>query len=144
MCSPAGTRGRTAPGHRNRNRLKSPAPPRRPPATAASRTRLERAALVSWYIVQRRVLAQLQRANVRCNGPSIGDGDLRRVARHCAEAIGRDGEKMAQRRLAQPIGVKRWRRGEAALDDDPVAVTCVPMTGCAEDFKPLLPTVQQF
>src|SRR5439155_22700693 len=61
-------------------------------------------------------MAKLQRANISSDGPSILRLNPRGVGIHHAVAVRDYIEKMADRRVAQPIDVKRWRLRESALD----------------------------
>src|SRR5204863_1556736 len=71
----------------------------------------------SWIgVEQLRVMTKLQSANVRSDGPSILWLDPCGVRIHHAVAVRRYIEKMADRRVAQSIHVKRWRLRKSALD----------------------------
>src|SRR5437588_12712091 len=61
-------------------------------------------------------MAKLQHANIGSDGPSILRLDPRGVGIHHAVAVRDYIEKMADRRVAQPIDMKRWRLRKSALD----------------------------
>src|SRR6185436_20415217 len=94
--------------------------------------------LAGWNVCERGVLAELKRADVGDDRPSIGGGDLRRVVGHGAEAVGDDVEKVSDGRLAKAVLVIRRRTAIAAPHDHPVALAGTPMTGRAKDVEALL------
>src|SRR5579864_8135743 len=74
-----------------------------------------------------RVLAELQRANIRDDAPPVAWRNLSCVIRHGAEAFAHDLEKISERRLAQTLFViGRWMP-EAALRDHSVSIASARM-----------------
>ena len=82
--------------------------------------------------------AQLQRANVRGDRPTILDLDLRRVVGHRAETVGHDVEEMADRRRAQAIVEKRRRMPIASPDNHAVAKAGAAVAWRTVDVEALL------
>src|SRR5437588_5983774 len=66
-------------------------------------------------------MAKLQHANIGSDGPSILRLDPRGVGIHHAVAVRHYIEKMADRRVAEPIDIKRWRLWKSALDHHAVS-----------------------
>ena len=69
-------------------------------------TRSSSARLSAGTSSRRRVLAQLQGADVGDDGPAVGDRHLGRVVGHRAEAVGDHVEEVADRGLAQAVDVE--------------------------------------
>src|SRR5262245_20129138 len=78
---------------------------------------IERSSLRRRNVRERRVLAQLQRADVGDDRPAVFGADLRRVVGHRAEAVGDDVEEVPDGRLSQAILVVGRRLAVTALDD---------------------------
>jgi hypothetical protein len=86
-----------------------------------------------------RVLAQLQRADIRHDVPAIARRDLRTVVRHPAEAVRHDVEEIPRLGLPQPVAVIRLRLRVSALHDEPVACAGRTVARRAEDVEAFLP-----
>src|SRR5215468_8942213 len=107
------------------------------PFTSGPRRR-ERRSLGVRHVVERGVLAQLERADVERDGPAVGHGDLLRVVGHDAEAV-RDGvEEVAVGCLAQAVDVERRRLAVAALHNHAVTGPDPVVAGRAEDVVALV------
>ncbi len=94
------------------------------------------------HILERRVLTQLQRADVGRNRPAILDRDLRRIIRHGAIPVADDVKIMAQRLLQDARLQQISRRLVAALDDHAAPVSNPGMARRAVDIEPLLAAQQ--
>src|SRR5207253_9072154 len=78
---------------------------------------------MSGRVGDRRMLAQLQRADVGDDAPTVARRNLRRVVGHDAEAAGHDVEDVAHRRLLQALDVEGgWFTREPAGGNVAVAV----------------------
>ena len=108
-------------------------------AAPARRRPIELGAAIGRHVVDRRALAELQRADVGGDRPAVGHRHLRRVVLHRAEAVRHHVEEIADRRVAQPLVVERRRRPEAALHDHAVALARAAVARRAEHVEPLLP-----
>ena len=73
-------------------------------------------------------LAHLQGADIGNDGPAVRGGDAVAKAVHCASAVGDDIEKVADGGGAEAVDVVAGRMGEAALDDDALAIAGVAVT----------------
>src|SRR5581483_3665283 len=93
--------------------------------------------------VPRRVLAELQSANVRHDRPSIRRSDAIRIGIHHSVSITDHIVEVAVRRFAEHIGVKARRRRKASLHDHAVAVSAFSMAGCTVDVEPLTAALQE-
>src|SRR5262249_12675111 len=93
--------------------------------------------------LERRVLTELQHADICNDGPAIAWFDLYGVVVHCAEAIADDVEEMTVRRFAKTVAVKR-RRGTAKSTPDGHSLTAagVVVAWSAEDVVSLAPTLK--
>src|SRR5439155_339840 len=80
-------------------------------------------------------MAKLQRANIGSDGPSILRLEPRGVGIHHAVAVRDYVEKMADRRVAQPIDMKRWRLRKSALDHHAVSAARAVVTFCADGLE---------
>ena len=90
------------------------------------------------HVGERRVPAELQRADVGDDRPAILRPDLGGVVGHRAEAVRDHVEEVSDRRLAQPVLVKRRRPPIAALHDHAVALAGAAVARRAEDVEALL------
>src|SRR4029453_18329817 len=86
---------------------------------------------------QRGALAQLERPDVEGDGPAVGDGDLLRVVRHHAEAVGDGVEEVPVALLAQPFDVERRGPAIAAQDDHALPGADTVVTRRTEDVVAL-------
>ena len=68
-------------------------------------------------------------------------GNLRRISRHRAPAVGDRVEEVAHRRLSQSIVIKRSGAAETASHDHAVAVAGQSVTGGTEDFVTLFAAI---
>ena len=84
-----------------------------------------------------RILAQLQRADVSRDTPSVARGNLRRVVWHDAIAIRIDVEQIPDGDFAQTVNVKRRRTPEPARGNEAIAVANASVTGRAVDVVTL-------
>src|ERR1044071_9920413 len=93
---------------------------------------------VRWrQVVARRVLTQLQRANVRDYCPALVGSESSSVRIHDAVAVRDDIEEVTVGSRSQSIGMQRGRRGKAAVHDQPIAVADGTVTGRAIDLEAL-------
>ena len=99
---------------------------------------IERATAIRGHVLDRRMLAQLQRAHVGDDQPAIADGNLFRVALHGAEAVGDHVVEVAGPFLAQAILVVRRRLAQAALHDHALPVAEPSVARRAVDVEALL------
>ena len=93
-----------------------------------------------------RVLAELKRADVGDDRPSVLRFDSRSVAIHRAVAVGDDIVKVSYRHLAEPVGVVvagRTSKGESALRDHSITVAKLAVTGSAIDPEAILTALEQ-
>ena len=74
-------------------------------------------------IVDPRVLTELQRADVRGNGPPIAHARLRRVVGHRAEPVRHHVEEVSDRRVTEAVLMIGGRPTVAASDDHAVALS---------------------
>src|SRR5437588_12730461 len=92
---------------------------------------------MSGGVGDRRMLAQLQRAEVGDEAPTIARRNLRRVVGHDAEALGHDVEDVAHRRLLQALDVEGGRfTRESAGGNVAVAVPQSRMARRAINIEP--------
>src|SRR5262245_3526215 len=89
------------------------------------------------------MLAQLQGANVGCNGPAVMGRDLGGVVGHGPETIGDNVKEMPDRGLTQALHVEGGRLAEPTLHNDPLALAITIMTGYTKNRVTLLPTLQE-
>src|SRR6185503_13421128 len=84
------------------------------------------------------VLAELQRANIGCDGPAVRGLYLGGVVRHSAKAVADHIIKPTQRRVPEPLYMERRRTFEAALHNHSVSITQLRMAGLAINVVALL------
>src|SRR5439155_7574444 len=100
-------------------------------------------AKLGWQIGSFRIAAELQRAEIRDDGPAVTWRNLRRVAQHLAETIGRDVVNIAIGRLAKTVLMIARRRLHAAHDHEAIAVALQTVAGRAENFVALFPALEK-
>src|SRR5437667_9180251 len=91
-----------------------------------------------------RIAAELQRAEIRDDGPAVTWRNLRRVAQHLSETIGRDVVNIAIGCLAKAVLMIAWRRLHAAHDHEAIAVALQTVAGRAENLVALFPALEKF
>src|SRR5262249_34943696 len=100
---------------------------------------LEILPLIGRHIVERGRFTELQRANVSDDPPAVVGCHARSVARHGAEAISDNVEKVADRSLFQPVDVIRRRLAESALHHQSRSVAQPAVARRAVNVEALLP-----
>src|SRR5579864_8289900 len=90
------------------------------------------------------MLAQLQSANVRGDGPAVARRDLLAIGRHGPITARDHVEKVADRNLAQALDVIGRRRRIAALDDLSASRSKCIMTHHAIDHKAIVAMLENF
>jgi hypothetical protein len=95
-------------------------------------------------VVERGVLAQLQRANVGHDGPAVARRDLRGVVGHGAESVANHVVDVSVRDRPEPVDVVRGRLAKAAADDHAVAIAQPVVAGRAVDVEPALAALDDF
>ena len=101
-------------------------------------------ALGRGHVVQRGALAQLQRADIDNNGPSIFRRDLGSIVFHFAETVGDDIEQKTNGSLSQSVDmVGRRRPPEPSFDDDSLPITGLTVAWRAIDIEALSATIEQ-
>src|SRR5207302_8231347 len=103
---------------------------------------LELGAFADRHIGGRGIAAQLQRADISGNGPSVGRFDAFRVGIHNAVALSHYVEEMSHRRLSQSIDMKGGRRWKTTLDDHAVAFAGAPVAESAINVVTFPPALQ--
>src|SRR5208282_1408442 len=106
--------------------------------------RLRRHLLPRRHIRRAGVLAQLQGADISHDVPAVTRRNLGSIFGHGPKSIGDHAVEIAEWSFPQAVGVKRWRRAEAALHDHAFAIAQPRMTWRTEDIEPLLPPRQNF
>src|SRR5438105_4614290 len=88
-------------------------------------------------------MAQLQRADVSADRPSIGRFNPAGIGVHDTVAVGDHIVKMSDRRVAQTIEMKRrWPR-KTALDNHAVPIAGCSVTNCAMNIEALASPCEQ-
>src|SRR5262249_51193513 len=98
-------------------------------------------AFVRRDVIHRCVLTELQRSNVRDDGPTIFNGNLFGITRHNTEAIRDHVKVVANWRLPQSINVIGVRTFESAAHDHSLAGSKRIMTWCAVNVVAFLPSL---